>query len=408
MRLSGFPKGLDNVHLDYEVPADALRQAVNVDITDSGKVRRRKGHALITAMTGAHSLWSDNLGNAYFMLANTLKALFTGGSTQNLGTVLAGDNKLSYVKVNESVYFSCASAKGKITNNVIQPWGIEAPTTPPVIEATVGILDIGTYHAAVTYVLADGRESGASVLTSVELTAAGGIAVIGMPIPSSTSVIKKRLYLSTANGEVLYLAKEMGVLDQFATISSPVTETELRTAYLSEPILSSCLAETNGRIFMVDAANKKAVYYTEAISFDHVDIRKNFYQFPEEVTLIAGTRTGLYVCADKTYYIANAGMDEASQTEIFDYTGIANSVQIIPSTHEPIWMTERGAVIGHDGGNAEILSSSSLVPGKMIDAASMVREQNGVRQYVVVGQQTEGSTVESSTYAEAEITRRAV
>jgi hypothetical protein len=42
----------------------------------------------------------------------------------------------------------------------------------------------------------------------------------------------------------------------------------------------------------------------------------------------------------------------------------------------------------------------------MNNAASMVRESDGIRQFVVVGNKTEGSTLEAGSYAEAEITRR--
>lgn len=408
MRLSGFPKGMDNVHSDTEIPMDALRRAVNVDILDSGKVRRRKGHALINPVSGAHSLWSDNKNKSYLVHNNVIKAVLDGGATQDIGVINSNGNRVSYVKVNDDVYFSCATAKGKISNGVIKPWGIETPTTPPVAIESIGILNAGTYHLAMTFVLNDGRESGASTLSSVILNNDAGITITGMPVPTSPDVVKKRLYVTTANGETLFMARELNPLDQFASVSNDADGQELRTAYLTEPVFSTGLAEVNGRIFMIDASNPKTVVHTEAFVFDYVDSRKNFYQFPVDVTLIAATRSGLYVCADKTYFIQAAGTDESSQVEIFDYTGMANTVQMIPSTHEPIWLSERGAVIGHEGGNAEILSSSSLATGTMSNAASMVREQDGIRQYVVVGQQEEASTVQAGTYAEAEITRRVV
>lgn len=398
---------MDNIHVDEELPADTLRRAVNVDITDAGKVRRRNGYRLVTAMQGAHSLWSDTLGNGYFVQNNRMKALLLGGVIQDLGEVQAGNNHVSFVKVNNDVYYSCASAKGKITDKALKPWGVEVPTSTAQLSPTIGLFNAGTYYAAVTYVLADGRESGASALSSINLSAIGGIAVIAMPTPVMAEVVKKRLYLSTGDGEVLYLAKEFDVLDQFTTITSPIIGSELRTAYLAEPILSNGIAEVSGRIFMISAAEKNVVFYTEALAFDHMDVRKNHYNFPAEVTLIASTRSGLYVCADKTYYIQNAGQDEASQVEVFDYVGIANTAQLIPASHEYIWMTNRGAVIGHDGGQAELLASETLTTGMMIRAASMVREQDGIRQFVVTGTKTEAISLESGSYFNAEITRRA-
>lgn len=406
MRLGGFIKGVDNVHHDTEIAADALRRAVNVDVLDSGNIKRRKGHALVTALNNAHSLWSDNEGNGYLLQNNNLQRVLTNGAVQTVGAVQSGANHLSYVRVNADIYFSCKTAKGRIKNNVIEPWGIETPATPPVVSVTTGTLNAGVYHAVVTYLLADGRESGASVQSKITLADVGGIAVTGLPIPVNAAVTKKRLYLSEANSELLYFVKELNPADQFATINSHIDGAELRHQHMIEPPLSTCLMEANGRIFMVDASDPRIVWYTNALDYDHVNSAKNYYQFPADVTQIASTRTGLYVASDKTYYIANAGSDEATQTEVFDYGAIANTAQLIPASHEYIWMTERGAVIGHDGGQAELLSASTCVTGKMTDAASMVRENDGLRQYVVVGNKAGKSSLEAQTYFDAEVVRQ--
>jgi len=406
VKFRGWPKGVDNVHQDYEVPADSLRRAVNVDILDSGKIRRRKGFSQTLAATNPHSLWSDGV-NAYYVVSNTLRRFFENGTSTSLGSVVVGANKLAYVKVNSEVYFTCATARGRIKSGTLTSWGVNNPTVPPTMTTTTGVLPPGIYFGAVTYLLADGRESGASALASVTLAADGGIAVTSMPVPIDANVTKKRFYLSTANGEVLYMAAEVGAADLFATISSPVAGAELRTEYLIAPPLGTSLAHTLGRIFIVDAADPRVVWFTEAQDYGHVNKRKGFYVFEGPVTAIAGSTDGLYVGSDMTYFIAGAGNADATQRMVLEFGIVAGSVASIPFSTDVIWMTEQGPVIGKDSGAVEMMTRERMSPGGMTEATAMVRDKDSVRQYVVVGSNTESSALQAGSYAEAEIVRRA-
>jgi len=406
--LNGWPLGVDNVHGDNELSREALRNAVNVDILDSGKVRQRKGHALSLAATSAHSLWSDN-NNAYFIEANQLKQLNADHTATVIGTVNTDDAHLSYQKINGDIYFSSKNAKGKLVDGQLKSWGVELPTSPPALNVSAGILEVGTYYAVVTYVAADGQESGASVQTSITLDEVGGIAITGMPNPVDSTITKKRLYLSTPNGEVLYMAKEVAFDAQFIDISTLDLRQELRTMHLSPPPYSSGLTYANGRMFMIDAIDPRIVWFTEPLSYSLVDKRKNYYQFDAHVTLIAGTSSGrgLYICTDSTYFFASAGLlAQDSKTLVMNAGAFKESLSIIPITKEPIWMTERGAVIGKEDGAVKLLAAGRLEPGQMTNVASMVREQDSIRQFVAVGNKTDASTVEAGSYAEAEIIRR--
>lgn len=399
---SGFPKGMDNIHADYEIPADTLRRAINVDVLDTGKLRRRGGFAQALASPGSHSLWSDGGNNAYFVSGGTLKRLNKDMSATSLGALAVGANALAWAKVNADAYFVCPTARGKISGGVLVEWGVEIPSSPPLMIGAAGALDAGAYHAAITYVMADGRESGASALSSHALPTPGNLAFYGLPIPTQTGVARKRIYLTTADGEVLYRVAEVSPGAGTAMCGS--FGPELRTLYLAPPPFGTALAFALGRMFI---AAGKTVWYTEAMDFDHVDVRHNFYQFPSEISVIAATRDGLYVCSDQTYFIAGAGTTEAQMRVVFDFGAIAGTTAIMPVTKEPIWFSERGAVIGKDGGAAEVVSEKLVSPGRMAAAASMVREKDGLRQFVVVGGNSESSSLQCGSYAEAEIVRRA-
>ena len=289
--------GMNNINEDYELPHDVPRRVVNADVLDSGRLKRREGSSQMLALAKPHSLWGDGGATAYFILNNQVRRFLPDGTSTLVGNFAAGDNRVSYVEVNGEIYLTCKTARGKISSGVLKSWGIDVPASPPVLTTTVGTLPAGTYHASVTYLMADGRESGDSALAKITLAAGGGITTLSMPVSADANVTKKRLYLSTADGEVMNMAAEVAAADQFATCSAQPTGAKLRTAHLTPPPFGKALAYYNGQIFITDAADPRIVWHTEPLDYDHVDTRKNYYQYGEPVTVIAGVCWTAYMCA---------------------------------------------------------------------------------------------------------------
>jgi len=388
VNFSGF-KGMDNIHADTELSNDVARRIVNADVLDSGRLRRRKGSTLALALAGAHSLWSDGV-TAYYVLSNVLYRFVPGNASVALGAFAADTNRISYQKINSIVYLTCATARARINNGVLESWGIDNPTSAPTLITSAGVLPAGIYQACVTYVAADGRESGNSTLTSITLLVNGGITTLSMPNPVNADVTKKRLYLTADNGDTLYLAAEVNPTDQFTSIDTPVNGHALRTLHLSPPPFGSALTHYNGWIFIIDAADTHIVWYTESQDYEHVDRRKNFYQFAP-VSVIASVTDGIYVCADNTYFLPMAGQPDAVQRIVLEFSAQANSATTIPNTTDAIWMTSRGPCIGKDSGIVELLVEKSIASGEMNNVAAIVREKDGARQFVVVGSNTQAS-----------------
>ena len=400
-------KGMDNIHQPYELPRDTLRRAVNVDITDAGKVRRRKGATLAMSITSAHSLWSDGI-NGYFVQNNQLLKFNPNGTTTLMGAFLAGLNPTSFCATpGGEIYITCKTASAVIRAGVMNAWGLEVPIVPPTLIASTGTLDAGTYFAVVTYLRADGRESGASKQVAITLAAVGGIAMVAAPNPTDATITKKRLYLTSANGDIFYMVAEVLPSDQFVTIGTPTTGAQLRTAHLSPPPFGINLTYYKGRVFIVDAATPSVLWFTNGFAYDHVDTRKNFYQFGAPISNIIAVTDGMYVTADQTYFITNAGSDDAVSESVAAFGAIAGSAEVLPNSNDVIWMTERGPLIGRESGVIELIAESSISVGAMANSASIVREQDGIRQFLVVGNNLGSSSLQSVGYAQAEVIRQA-
>lgn len=399
----GWGEGMDNIHAEHEVAQGSFRRGLNVDVMDSSKIRRRSGYTLTTASTGAHSLWNDKDGNGYYVDNTQLKKLDTVLAATVLTTVVNPRDRLVFEQVNGEIYFNSSSMQGKIVNGAVTEWGVEYPVVPPVAANAVGTLDAGSYAICVTYVDNTGRESAASPETTVTVTT-GGVSLTGIPIPTSANVVSKNIYMTTANGEELYLATSLPTANTTWTLGTTPTGHLCRTQYKMRTPLGTALAQLNGRMFVVVG---DTVWFTEAMNYDLVDLRSGFYMFPAPVSVICAVTDGLFVCADKTYFIRRAGEIEAAQEVVYDFGAFSGTLAPVPGSTKFMWMSERGAVVADDGGKTEILAEDRLNPGVLSDTAAFVREQDSIRQYVVVGQRVSDNPLVASTFMDAEIIRRA-
>lgn len=112
-------KGINNVANALDLAPDELAEANNIDLDSRGKATRRNGYTLKLTPSGeVHSLWSNDR-IALFVDGTTLKRLladYTATVIRSNITTLP----VSYVDVNEIVYYSNASVIGYIENGVGQ------------------------------------------------------------------------------------------------------------------------------------------------------------------------------------------------------------------------------------------------------------------------------------------------
>ena len=110
-----FPGGMDNRRPDYDLRGgrdvgDLLRNAVNVDLTNQGRARRRAGYQPSQAGLDCHSLWAPRSGafglyadaGDVFCLRPVAGALQRVQIAQGYGMTSA----VSFAEVHEAVYFS--------------------------------------------------------------------------------------------------------------------------------------------------------------------------------------------------------------------------------------------------------------------------------------------------------------
>ena len=374
--------------LRNDIPADRfdvgdLAVAENIVLDDSFKINRRPGNTLL--VPGAkHSLWSSG-DICLYVAGNTLFRLFPDLTADVVTTGLTVDARMSYTTHGERIYFANGFERGAIDNDGARDWGIEVPPLPEA-SATTGSLDAGTYQYTATYLSADGQESGAGPSGTIDLVDDSGIDMVFAPLPSG--VMARVLYLSNANGEVLFEAQIVTGLAATVTTFNDVAA--LETLNLCPPPEGvKLVAEYFGHIL---CSVGSVLYYSQTYGPEHFDLR-DYLVFDTEITMIAPTDEGVFIGTENQVifmsgrspeeftlsYPAEYGVFRGSlaylQAHLLGFEGIGESLAAM-------WMTEQGICVGLSGGAFYNLTDpryQSAVASR--EMAAVVQKINGSTYY---------------------------
>lgn len=112
--------GLKNTVSRERLRPDELERAINVDIDDTGQVRRRRGYAKILA-DPFHSL-KTIAGKVFGVRAGTLGRLFDDYTFTDIAFV--GASPVAYAEISGETYFCNQAASGIVAvNDTLRPWG---------------------------------------------------------------------------------------------------------------------------------------------------------------------------------------------------------------------------------------------------------------------------------------------
>ena len=275
---------------------------------------------------------------------------------------------------------------------MFQSWGLDAPSSQGIYQAN-GSLSDGQYLAALTFMDADGVESGASEIVS--LNCAGG--VVFSNLPTSSEAASLCLYLSTPNGSILYRVAtvDIGTASYTVSISGYDENKQLESEFISKPPAGSIIRHHNGRLHIVVGS---VVYETLPYSLDYV--KHDFTQFPADISVYEPISTGIFVAADKTYFRTEDGM-----REILPFGAIPGSGRRDTFKNTVSWQSVNGYVTGFPDGSVKVYDEH-VAPGGADSAATLIRQQDGLRQAVISMHGHTQSTLAAKSWIDAEVIRR--
>lgn len=385
MRIDTF-KGLNNQQAPTEFGLGGMYEAKNVDITDAGKLRLRNGRTKLTDVA-VSAAWSSGEGEMLYQAEGDLY-LMQRGQPELSRLVVSGLTKtfnLNGFKLNDKVYWSNGSQSGEIVNGVNKSIGIATPVAQTATQFA-GQMPAGRYMYAVTVTRSDGYESSAGLSGLIEITEGG----IEVPSPVAQGAIVSNLYLTTANGEVLYHAKSANYGEPLMYAGNTVDlVTPLRYQFCNQPPHFDLATFYRGSMYY---AKDNVLYASKPMNYGMVDYATDYVQFNGVIVLLQAVENGIYVATPyETVFLSGNTIKELAYNKVLDYGAIKGTAKrIYASTIVPkqagnvcLWASNRGLIAGFDGGQVTNLTDGVFAFPDFVYGTGLLREENGLRQYLI-------------------------
>ena len=395
----GFDFGINNLENATALEADslgpysykyrvALREAVNVDLTLTGGVRRRDGYSLVSSGR-VTSLWADSRMPFGLCVRNGyLCRVSEQGAFTQLTTVT--NEQVCYAYVNGEVLWSDGVRCGRVkSDGAWNYWGLPVPPKPSVTAGS-GDLTEGRYRVAVTCVTADGRESGCLGFVEVDVVKGQNIVVAGVPTIGRLDITGFYVYCSLPFGEQLYLSRklDLGLGGCEINASDLKQGRELSTLFLAPPTGAAFIRVDYGRVFI--AANNY-VLFSEPLNYELFNVAYNTIAFDSLVTGIECTGDGWYVGTEKGVYFVQGTDPMQFKVIRLDYAGVVPGTMI----HlERKYVVDKGQVVtcwlgtngvfyqGVSGGLVTPMAAGRFKAGQFSAGTTLTRQLRGSRSVV--------------------------
>jgi hypothetical protein len=394
--MQGWPGGINNRSREGDpvriaegsdgLPASVyLRDALNVDISNTGVVARRKGYTRIKDGF-AHSVWgSPNLSWGLVVVDGWLSRLFETGEVVPVQQVHPYA-PVSYTSVNDRVVWCNGRQAGFVLVTKHAPLGLPEPTQPTVSRIS-GNLRAGTYNIKTTYLNADKEEFGASEPTSIHLDTQGGIRVdTGGPNFGATYVAT---YVSLPDSEVYFQVNVQSADSAIGITQSDIGRgATLRTDNLQLLPTGHLVSMYNGRLYM---AYVDTIVFSEPLRFSLYRPSQGLYMFPSKVTMMEATVDGLYVGGDFGVVFLKFSDPYDVTQKIVDTSAPVDGACTVVSGADigeavdtaVVWWSKSGELIaGLPSGNIKFLTRDRLAVPEFKAGSIMLREEDGIRSLV--------------------------
>lgn len=322
--------GINNVLAPQKLGASDLWMASNVDVDNTGRLRRRDGCA--QAAAGKHA-------NLWEALGYTLATRGVAGDLVNVdtGTVLAAGlghtPRVWYAALpGGRTAYSNGTTKGIVNaaGSAAATWGIPLPASLGAGASTAGNLFPGDYQYAITHQRqADGLEGGPAYSAGVVTVANGGIALTGLPVLSGH---RTNIYLTSHDGDDRWYAGSTTTSTfTFAGYNNQLVRPCRTEHMLPPPAGAKLVAFWRGRML---CAVGNALFASRLHAWHLFDLRKDFKQFSADLTLVHPVDGGIWVGTEKELaFLAGDAWDTLTHTVKAQGAAVLGSAATVPGEH---------------------------------------------------------------------------
>lgn len=347
IRIDNWGKGSNNKARPNRLPAGFVRRLMNLDASPEGLLNLRPGYEKVHAGGTLRGAWGVG---QYVVMADGLQLL--SFDTRTNSTAVLGDLQseapLAGVVLNSTLYLSSLTGSLRTDGRELSPWEVRAPGF---LATTIdGALPAGIYKVAAVAAGADGEESGCEPQI-VSLPVGGGIRL------TTSDPRPLRVYASVANGATLFY---QGLLIDGALALTLVDDKRERLVTGGLVSLPAC-TQLAAHHSVIVGCDRSYVFFTTPMMPHLMDPVRGFLQYGAPVDVVAATDGGVYIAADKTYFVTALESSRPQQREVLSFGAVPGSTISLPNG-AVAWFTEYGLAIGYPDGRVDLPNRDTFAP----------------------------------------------
>jgi hypothetical protein len=375
--------GMNNVVADDglqqggDSPKLYLRDAVNIDITDTGRVKLRQGSKQVSPLK-FQNIWQSPLHHDVFATLETEFVKLDSQTWQHEVLGKIGHTQLCYEVINNWVYIASELGLWIYNGMIVQALTIDTPAMPMLtIQENGGSLKSGTYSVAISW-LRDQQESALSQVVSdqIELTASGNLddqafasIQINLPHCFDSSVTHVRIYMTDRNGGELLFHSDYPINTPVITLGSLDLGMTARFKGLSPMPTGRYMKYWQGRLLIAD---KNILRFSEPMAYHLHDEKFGFVVMPQRITFILPVDGGIWV-GQVTHVVFLTGTNPSEMTfqSKTSHAPVPDSVIEIDNNDigsdisqggntTALWLAENGYILGTSSGQIIELQAGIL------------------------------------------------
>lgn len=352
---TGWAQGAHNRSKARTTPKGYVRESVNFVATPEGTLRSRPSIARVVEGTNVTAA-AEWRGRVLYADGSRLMTMGDNGPKQ-VAALSAVATALA--PIGDGIYVATPDGGRYVWRGNELPWAPRAPLFSLSVES--GGLSAGKYKVAVTSRDQSGRTSGAAPLF-IDVPEGGAIRVTGVG----------SVYISAPNGQAMYYQGGSGS----SYLCSRVYDDEERitTEGLLPLPASPVLVPHNALLVAVVGAQ---LWVGEPFAPYLCDMSRGFFSFPEAVTNCISCGNGVFVTADKSYYLAGVESATPELREVYMEGGVAGTATELPDG-SVAWFSRRGLVVGNSDGTVRLVTDAQYAPRVAAMGASGYTDANGV------------------------------
>lgn len=389
--------GIRNADVAEAMPKGSVLDAVNVDIGDSGSVRRRAGAQVFLTLNGIHTaFWSHVHRRIYYQNGESLG--YVSADNELVTLIPHGMPRCTFVEYNGEVIVSGGSSVIAIREDATIHQALASPTEYLHLQYyhIRGSLGVGQYTLTMSLKHTSGEESGCIRTQTIILNAADSLKIIvpTLTIPDHTYSV----YMTDADGQTFH-----HLLDSTGGTHIIIAPAAGRTldSYGVTPMNSGVFTEwVGGRLFTASRGqigNRWTLYWSEPLRplYTQCD---NFIQFYGEAPRFLA-RSGQWLFIGDSRGVWRIDGSNPNDTELHNVSKlppIINSGLSLPASALPlpdlsnntefcaVWLTTEGAVAGLPDGSVKQLHSHLSLDGATIVTNAAYVLNDGIAQLLFV------------------------